>query len=150
MDVQGFNSMDEMFAAMNAAELAANERLTAGQVRLRDAVTETGYWAQAIPEHDLVIYGETPPTAETQKGAGFDVNANRKRGYLTGTAYSAAVGENGESGDTHVSQVIPIPRTTFLVAKSLDWPTFSQLHEYDNRTLGALLAAAERESLGRS
>jgi hypothetical protein len=150
MDVQGFDSMDEAVAAMNVAEAAANERLTPGQVRLRDNVAETTYWAHAIPEWDLVIYGTAPPNAETQKGAGFDVNENRARGYLTGIAYSPAVGEDGEPGDTHVSQVVPIDRTTFLLAKMLGWPTFSQLRaDENNLVLAALLAKQERESLGR-
>jgi len=150
MDVQGFDSMDEMLAAQAANEDQANLRITPGQARLRDAADETGYWARAIPEWDLVIYAEVPPNAETQEGAGFDVNDNRERGYLTGTAYSVVNAEHGESGDTHVSQVIPINRTTFLLAKMLGWPTYSQLREEDNIVLGALLASQERDSLGRS
>ena len=149
MDVQGFGSMDEAFAAMEAAEAAANERLTPGQVRLRDAVTETVYWAKAIPEWDLVIYGEVPPNAVTQEGADFDVDENRARGYLTGIAYSAAVGENGEPGDTHVSEVIAISAETFGLAKSLGFPDWSRLREPENFALGTLLAAHERETLGQ-
>jgi hypothetical protein len=145
MDVQGFDSLDEMFAAMAASEDIANLRITPGQARLRDATTETVYWAQAVPEYDLVIYGKTPPNAETQKGAGFDVDDNRERGYLTGIAYSADL-EDGEPGDTHVSQVIPISLHTFTVAEALDWPRFSALREGDNRILGAALAQHETDS----
>jgi hypothetical protein len=95
-----------------------------------------------------VIYGTTPPVAETQVGAGFDVADNRSRGYLTGTAFSAWE-PDGEGGDTHVSVAIPISRTVFLLAKVLDWPTYSMLREGENIVLGALLADAERKSLGR-
>jgi hypothetical protein len=150
MDVQGFDSTEAVFAEMHVAEAAANERLTPGQVRLRDNVAETTYWAHAIPDWDLVIYGQAPPNAETQKGAGFDVNENRARGYLTGIAFSRDTGEHGESGDTHVSQVIPINRTTFLLAKMLGWPSFSDLRtDENNLVLAALLAVQEREMFGR-
>jgi len=86
--VQSFGSMDEMMATMAAAEDEANPHLTPGQIRMRDDIVSTTYWAQALPDIDVVIYGRTPPVAETQKGADFDVADNRERGYLTGTAFS--------------------------------------------------------------
>lgn len=144
------NDLDGMFAAMSDMEDAANARLTAVQVALRDATGETVYWARAMPDEDLVIYGIVPPNAETQEGAGFDVDENRARGYLTGTAYSAAVdAERGESGDTHVSQVIAISQETFRLAQMLGWPTFSMLREEDNRPLGHRLYLAEQATNGR-
>jgi hypothetical protein len=152
MDVQGSDNLDGMFAEMAEAEDAANARLTPGQVRLRDAVDETVYFANAKPEYDLVIYGVVPPNAETQKGADFNVNENRARGYLTGIAYSSAVGEDGEPGDTHVSEVIQITEETFEAAKSLGFPDWSQLLHPQNMetvSLGRYLARHERETLGR-
>jgi hypothetical protein len=134
---------------MESAESAANLRLSPGQIRLRDAVEETVYWACAKPDWDLVIYGVVPPVAETQKGADFNVIENRARGYLTGIAYSTAVPEYGESGDTHVIEVIQIPAETFEYAKSLGFPDWSQLTLPENAHLGRLLAAHERETLGR-
>jgi len=141
--VQGFDSMDEMFEVMQAAEDEANASLTPVQVALRDQTEDTVYWVRAIPDWDLVIYGIVPPNAETQKGADFNVNENRARGYLTGTAYSAA-GENGEPGDTHVSQVIAVSEETFRLAQMLGWPTFSMLREPENFALGHRLYLHER------
>jgi hypothetical protein len=121
--------------------------LTPGQIRLRDNTGETVYFASAKPDLDLVIYGVVPPNADVQVDAGFDVDENRARGYLTGTAYSAWC-DYGESGDTHVSQVITISRETFDLARALDWPTYSMLREPENVDLGRRLAAHEREVLG--
>jgi hypothetical protein len=148
--VQGFDSMDEMFEVMGRAENDANARLTAVQVALRDTTDQTVYWARAIPEWDLVIYGIVPPNAETQKGADFDVNENRARGYLTGVAYSATPGaEDGEPGDTHVSEVIAITEETFQLARSLGWPDYSQMRLEENRALGQRLSLHERATLAR-
>lgn len=148
-DVQGFDSVEGMFAAMGDMEDAANANLTAVQVALRDSPDRTVYWVRAIPEWDLVIYGIVPPNAETQKGAGFDVNENRARGYLTGVAYSSAVGEHGEPGDTHVSEVIAISDETFELAKSLGFPDWSHLMLEENRALGQRLALHERATNAR-
>ena len=146
MQVEGFNSMDEMMATMAASEDAANRSLTPGQIQLRDDVESTRHWAQALPEIDMVIYGVTPSVSEIiAAGAGFDVTDNRERGYLTGTGYSVDC-PRGESGDTHVSQVVPISAKTFHLAKGLDWPTWSMLRESDNRELGRRLAEHEADS----
>jgi len=144
MGVQGFDSLDGMFAAMGEMEDAANARLTPVQVALRDATEQRVYWARAIPDWDLVIYGEVPPNAETQEGADFDVDENRGRGYLTGTAYSAATGEHGEPGDTHVSEVIAISDETFRLARDLGFPDWNQIREPDNFALATRLALHER------
>jgi hypothetical protein len=144
--VQGFDNMDEMFSAMAAAEDAANFTLTPGQIALRDDVESTRHWAQAIPDYDMVIYGATPPIAEIEaREPGFDVADNRERGYLTGVAFSVDT-PTGESGDTHVSQVIPISAETFALAKSLDWPTWSMLREREQRDLATRLAGHEADA----
>jgi hypothetical protein len=146
--VEGFDNLDDMFAAMGAAEDVANHRLSPGQERLRDNTLVTGYWAQALPDIDLVVYGKTPPSAETQVGAGFDVAENRARGYLTGIGFSADC-PYGEGGDTHVSQVVPITERVFVMAQLLRFPTYSMLREDYNIILGVALAECERLSLGR-
>ena len=145
MTVQGFGSMDEMYDAMAAAEAMANHGLTPGQVRLRDDVENTCYFARAFPEHDLVVYGVAQPNHVVERSADFDVVDNRKRGYVTGACYSVDC-PTGEFGDTHVSQVIPIDLHTFTLAESFNWPTFSQLAEGDNTLLGFALARAEKAS----
>ena len=147
--VEGFDSLDDMFAAMGVAEDAANADLLPGQIQLRDDVTTRRYWAHPLPEIDLIVYGVTPPIAEIQPDAGFDVAENRARGYLTGTGYSPAVSSRGEPGDTHVSQVVPISEETFRLAESLNWPTWSMMMEPEQRDLGRALARHEADSLCR-
>jgi hypothetical protein len=141
--VQAFGSMDEMMAAMAASEDAANGRLLPGQIRLRDDVTHTRHWAQVIVDWDVIVYGVTPPIDSFDDEPGFDIKDNRERGYLTGVAYS--VGEpDGEIGDTHVSQVVPIQIETFEIAKAAGWPSFSEVRTNpEHRELLQHLARAE-------
>ncbi len=136
--IESFDNLDDMFAGMDELTEAANDSLHPGQRRLRDA-DRTVYWAAPHADLDLVVYGETPvPEA--------DLVENRKRGFLTGRAYSAWE-ERGEYGDTHVSQVVPIDHGTFELARSLGWPTFSMLREPENEHLGRALALAEHRSV---
>jgi hypothetical protein len=143
-NVQGFDSVEQMFDAMGKAEASANESLTPGQIRLRDAVHVTGYWVRAIPEMDgVVIYGKALTVGNLRdEGAGFDVEDNRRRGYLTGKAFSSWEPQ-GEYGDTHVSQVVPISLHTFTLAEAFGWPTLTGLREEDHRILGKALAEHE-------
>jgi hypothetical protein len=144
--VEGFDNLDDMFAAMAAHEDIANMNMLPGQIRLRDDNQNQTFWAQPMPDIDLVIYGVAQPNFIVQRSADFDAEENRERGYLTGTAYSAGAA-TGEYGDTHVSQVIPIPQTTFRLAQMLDWPDWSRLiSDPECRTLGALLAKAEQDA----
>jgi hypothetical protein len=144
--VQSFDSLDDMFATMRAAEQAANERLTFNQIALRDT-DGTGYFVRAIPEIDLVLYGEVPSTASMQGIVGFDVAENRGRGYLTGTVFSAH-DPRGEAGDTHVSEVIPVSAETFALAKAHKYPTYSMLREIEYRDLATALGREEAENRG--
>jgi len=141
--VQGFDSMDEAMAAMAASEDAANRGLLPGQIRARDAVTETVHWAQVVVDWDMIIYGKTPPIADIlARDPGFDVKDNRERGYLTGTAYSQ-VEPDGEPGDTHVSQVVPITPEIFARAESKGWPSFSEVRtnpEHKDLLMGLAIA----------
>lgn len=146
--IQGFDNMDEMYAAMAAAEDAANLHLTPGQIRLRDDTDHVRYFVKVVAEWGLVIYGRVPPIAETQASADFDVADNRERGYLTGTAFSNAVSERGEHGDTHVSEVVPITPTEFVMAERLGWPDFDALVATpEGQILGRRLAACEEAAL---
>jgi hypothetical protein len=140
--VQGFDSMDEMQAAMAASEDRANAGLLPGQIRLRDAVTETNHWAQVVPDWDLIVYGVTPPIASFSE-EGFDVEDNRERGYLTGVAFSS-IEQDGEIGDTHVSQVIPIDAETFEIAQGARFPGFAEVRTNpEHADLVVRLARAE-------
>jgi hypothetical protein len=143
--VQGFDSMDEMMATMAAAEDSANAGLFPGQIRARDDVLNTIHWAQVVSDWDIVIFGVTPPIAViAERDPGFDIADNRERGYLTGTAYSN-VEPDGEIGDTHVSQIVPIDAEVFVLAQAAGWPSFTEVRS--NPDLGILLrrlAMAER------
>lgn len=146
--VESFDNMDEAAAYMAAHEDMANAQLSPGQIALRDDTGHTRHWARAIPDWDLVIYGEAESIDTLRaNGVEFDPVDNRERGYLTGTAYSAHE-PTGEYGDTHVFDVIPITARVYRLAETLGWPTYSMLHEEEYRTLAALLAGAEREALG--
>jgi hypothetical protein len=144
--VEGFDNMDEMFAAMAAHEDIANMNMLPGQIRLRDDAENETFWAQPLPDIDLVVYGVAQPNFVVQRSADFDAADNRERGYLTGTAYSAGM-DTGEYGDTHVSQVIPISRDIFRLAQSLGWPDWSRLSsDPECRSLGMLLAVSEQNA----
>jgi hypothetical protein len=142
MQIQSFDSYEDMLAAMFDAEAVANAGLTPGQVRLRDDVENVRCWAYPIPHLDVVLYGKTPRIADVQTEDGFNVAENRARGYLTGTVFSA-VEPDGEFGDTHVSQVVPITLHAFTLAEAFGWPTYQGLREGDNQILNAELALAE-------
>jgi hypothetical protein len=146
MHVTSYGSMDEAFAAMNEAEAAANEALTPGQIRLRDDVENVRYWVRILTEYGLVIFGKVLPNADlkSDEDEGFDVDANRARGYLTGNAFSAWE-PTGEYGDTHVSQVIPITPTEFVMAERLGWPTMDALRDTpEGNILGRMLFDCEQ------
>lgn len=147
--VQGFDSLEEMFAAMGAAEEVANADLLPGQVRLREDTGTTRYWAQPLPEQDEVVFGEVYTLARVQsEDPGFDPAENRSRGYLTGRFYSAFE-PDGDPHDTHVSQVVPISAEVFAEARRLGWPTWSRLHE-DPECLALAHSLALAEALARS
>lgn len=147
MHIESFDNLDDMFKRMDDLTTAANERLTPGQVMLRDDVENTRYWAQPAPDMDLVVYGVAQPNSIVKRSCDFDVDENRARGFLTGTAYSAWTGgSNGEWGDTHVSQVVPINRETFEAALEAGCPSWSMLRETEHAELGRVLAQFEKRS----
>lgn len=143
--IEPFDTVEEGLLIQSVFEDIANLDLIPGQVALRDDVETTRYWAQPIPEQDEVVYGETPPVAEMRE-PGFDVDSNRAHGYLTGVSWSG-YSESPDHHDVHVSQVVPISRETFEVARGLGWPNWSRLtHDLDCRPLGRALAQHEAEA----
>lgn len=133
MQFTEFDNMEDMHAAMRAAEEAANTRLTAAQIDLRDDTQQTRYWARVVPEYDLVVFGkafseEEAYQSEVRAGATPEqaaqsrngIRESRQRGYLFGIAFST-VEPDGELGDTHVFNVVPISRDTFDRARWLGW-----------------------------
>ena len=138
-DFTSYNSFDDMMSAMAEAEHKANASLHPIQTELRDA-TEKRYWIRPMPEHDLVIYGEALTVDElmaTEKKYWDEEPEDerepleemrerlvdrRKRGYLTGKAFSKWE-PTGEWGDTHVANVAPLSDIDFNTARSMEWPT---------------------------
>lgn len=138
MSVQSFDSWDEMQRVMAEAEDAANDRILPTQADLRDDVSHTRYWVQPYAPMDCLIFGETPSLEDlcAQEAAYYDMDdpedkdeydmsvrefgPRRARGYLTGTAYST-LEPDGEGGDTHVSQVVPISKEAFEEGRRAGW-----------------------------
>lgn len=134
MDILSFDSFDDMQAQMAAMEEAANASLTPMQISLRDT-EDTVYWVR--PVDGMVVYGETPVPEDDE------FRTLRARGYLTGMAYSKYE-PNGEHGDTHVAQVIPVSPLLFRLARLRHWPDMADLNDPDNKMLARALAQAER------
>lgn len=126
-----FDSWEDMAAAMASAENDANEGLLPSQIELRDDTTHIRYWARAYPQMGIIIFGETPPPHPTDGSVDL-----RRRGYLSGMCYSQVENE-GEWGDTHVSQVAPISKAAFEEAKAHDWQAVT------TDTLGELMIPPE-------
>ncbi len=131
IDVTGYASMDEMFAAMAEAEDAANASLLPAQVRLRDDITNEVYWFR--PNDDFEIYGHGWTAVmcnESSLASGCSageaareteaVVEARTRGYLFGRAYSVIM-PLGEIGSVHVATVVPITKAVFELARLNEW-----------------------------
>jgi hypothetical protein len=54
--------------------------------------------------------------------------ASLERGYVFGKAYSV-VEPTGELGDTHVSQMVEVPRETWELARSYNWAIGAMLDD---------------------
>lgn len=141
--VESFGSFEEMLDVMGARERAANDALTDTQRALRDDTTHDRHWLRLYPFHGdvLPIFGESwsLPHAMRRERAYYpddiasDVFAlaeygsiveglhdRRARGYLYGECFSV-VEPDGELGDTHASQVLPISPEAFAEARDGGW-----------------------------
>lgn len=139
MYVQSFDSLEDMYAAMAAAEEAANEQVTEAQAALRDATDQDVFWI-GPNGGELIVYGHTPALVNPTE----DALELRKRGYLTGMAYSLWEPE-GEGGDTHVSRVIPVSSLVFELGKLAGFPNFDTLAEHG--VLARALSKAEKRNV---
>lgn len=134
MEMREYESFEAMQADMRAAEESVNAGLLPLQVELRDDVDTDRYWARLIPEYDnLLILGEAWSAAHARQSeidcgadeeeADYTAEAlaeSRTRGYLFGRCYSIVEPE-GEIGSTHVSQVMPISKELFDLARESGW-----------------------------
>ena len=127
MSVQFFDDTDEMFAAINRGVEAAKKRATAKQ----NAISYGDYWLRAY--EDILIFGHITPekdlwAAEVELGASEEeiegeramMAASYADGFRFGRAYSIVCPE-GELGDTHVCDMIPITEEEFEESKDLHW-----------------------------
>lgn len=133
----------ELMAHMRRREDAAN-LATRPEQRALIAATETVYWMRFVSTYNVSIFGESWSLREaiekerkfyTLDEAGMPADPDgrlelmsisaglrerRERGFLFGRCYSVLEPE-GEIGDTHVSQVMPISRETFEEFRANGW-----------------------------
>jgi len=124
---QVFDDVDEMFEAIGKGVDAAKARATPRQ----NAITYGDYWMRAF--EDFLIFGRITPEAElwateAELGASEEelewemasMKANYDNGFRFGRAYSVVEPE-GELGDTHVCDMVPITEEEFNQSKGLHW-----------------------------
>jgi hypothetical protein len=127
MTVQSFDNAEDMFAAINRGVEAAKRRATPRQW----AISYGDYWLRTF--EGFIIAGRITPEAELwgaeeELGAsGEELEEERRMmedsyadGFRFGKAWSIACPE-GELGDTHISDMIPITKEEFEQLKDLDW-----------------------------
>ena len=150
MEVQSFDSMEDMWAEMDRAHDQWTALTTPNQRTYLSG--QALWWFRYEPDIGIDIWGErwslehyaeylrgraaacSDPedaaewleTIETDK-------AQLERGYLFGKAYSVAE-DRGELGSTHVSQVVEVPRETFELARANGWNIRSMLDDPETRT----------------
>jgi hypothetical protein len=135
-DLIAFDSWDDAQRHMREVEAQLDGQLTPIQRAVKDAADVPHYWMQ-FTSYGFDIFGRTFSRDELiadvkrafAKYGGDDEELAgeiamyddvRERGYLTGNAYSVACPE-GELGDTHVSQIIPISEAMFESARASGW-----------------------------
>jgi hypothetical protein len=124
---QVFDDVDEMFEAIGKGVDAAKARATPKQ----NAITYGDYWVRVW--EDILIAGHITPqeelwATEAELGASEEelewemasMKANYDNGFRFGRAYSV-IEPNGELGDTHVSEMVPITEEEFKQLKGLHW-----------------------------
>jgi hypothetical protein len=125
--VEGFDSMEEMWARMRTAEEQANARATPEQL----AIDYGDYWISAFD--DFLIFGRVMTLDELDaesrrlsndkdeiKSEHDMIVSAHARGYRFGWAYSI-VEERGELGSTHISRMLSITAEMFEAAKGHGW-----------------------------
>jgi len=127
MTIQFFDNTDDMFTAIRRGVEAAKARATPRQ----NAITYGDYWLRVVD--DFVICGRITPqeelwATEAELGASAEEIESEKEmqeasyadGFRFGRAYSIVCPE-GELGDTHVSDMVPITEEEFNQSKGLNW-----------------------------
>jgi len=126
-------SLARIFGQMRAREARLQEAATPAQ----RAITWGGYWAApqpGAPEGPYTAYGRvSTPDEVAQRNAAAGVpmseaaaedqglRAGYQRGWRYGRVYSPHIPE-GEYGDEHVAEMIPISAAQFEAARAAGWP----------------------------
>lgn len=124
-----YDSFEDAFEDMRKNEEAANSRLKPSQ----RSIQWGDYWMAYYRDMDLLVCGHIYTMDEnekSEKAAGasdeeWDYTKETmlnsyERGYRFGMAYSVITPE-GELGDTHISQMIPITKEQFEEARENRW-----------------------------
>lgn len=135
MEIESFDSIEDMFTEIRKWEDRANEQVTPEQT----AIGEGDYWAR--PYEGFVIFGRVAVHSEVrakEKELGADEEELEfedqhwqdtwRRGYRFGMAYSVACPE-GELGTTHISVMTPITEFMYNQAKERHWDFNLCLHD---------------------
>lgn len=150
MEVQSFDSWEDMQEAMQEAHDQWTVLTTEGQKVLQDG--QAHWWFQWENDYKIAIWGERwslEHYAEYLRGRAaeqtdpesaqkwLDDIENDKvalaRGYIFGMAYSE-IEPTGELGSTHVSQMVEVPRETWELARSYDWDIKAMLDDPVSRS----------------
>ncbi len=146
-----FDSLEAAQAWMASQTMAANENLAPWQRDLLTKIDETVYWVRVVRDYgNLPIFGVTPSLKDGMAGelrcydkadgggkaervedldaddrAEYEYSAksfaeNRARGYLFSRCYSF-IEPDGELGDTHAINVLPITEALFEQGKANGW-----------------------------
>lgn len=132
MNVQFFDNTQDMFDAIQRGVEQAQARTTPKQ----SAITYGDYWMRFWDTgygETLLIFGHITPFEEmmqTERDLGADdeelayerdmMKTSYERGFRFGRAFSV-VEPDGELGETHVSDMIPLSKEEFDEARLLRW-----------------------------
>lgn len=102
MTIRTFDTDEDLFAAMEADEAAAQEAMKKHPIKVED-LRHGDFFVSVRPDLGIVIFGRVIETTEYEDdNAG--ISENRGRGFVFGECFSAMC-TYGEVGDTHVTMI---------------------------------------------
>lgn len=112
MQIQSFDSMEQMQEAMASAEAAANAGLRPDQVTLRDDRQRPAHWVRVFPEAGCLIFGEAWSDVQTFEASAKYVPARPTADGLGPTDYDGSDQEYVEEYESALDQAADEIRTT--------------------------------------
>jgi hypothetical protein len=103
MPIYEFDSVEDLFAAMEADQKAADEAAKTHHLKVED-FKHGDYFASPRPDFGVVIFGEVWEYCEKYPEDNESIQEARQRGYLYGRCFSPICPE-GEIGSTHITNV---------------------------------------------